>query len=103
MLIPAFGLALTPLPPLRRSGEVVQQLYTLLLQLYGFERDAARLAPIRQAMAELATVCGKPAFDELAETHGPAVMEAACSGADKWVLNLGAVLCSCAPVLNCGP
>ena len=66
-----------------RCSEIVQQLYALLLQLYGFERDAARLGPIRQAMAELASACGKSAFEDLAEIHGPAVMEEACSGADK--------------------
>ena len=68
--------------PVLRCCEVVQQLYTLLLQLFGFERDSAHLGLIRQAMSELAAACGKLSFDELAEAHGPAVMEAACSGAE---------------------
>ncbi len=63
----------------RRCQEVVQQLYTLLLQLYGFERDAAKLAPIRQAMSDLAVACGRPSFDDLAALYGPQVMEEACS------------------------
>jgi hypothetical protein len=75
-------LSLFPTISLCRSSEVVQQLYTLLLQLYGFEREAARLVPIRQAMAELAAACGRPAFDDLAELYSPQVMEAACSTTD---------------------
>ena len=63
----------------------MQLLYTLLLQLYGFEREPSRLTPIRQAMSDLASSCGKSAFDELAESYAPTVMEAACSGADKCV------------------
>jgi len=68
-----------------RCSEVVQLLYTLLLQLYGFERESSRLTPIRQAMSELASSCGKLAFDELADSYAPTVMEAACSGADRCV------------------
>lgn len=72
-------------PYLSRCSEVVQHLYTLLLQLYGFERDPTRLESIRKVMSELASICDKSSFDDLAEAHAPTVMEAACSGADKWV------------------
>ena len=66
-----------------RCSEISQQLYSLVLQLHGFERDPARLGPIQQAMVELASGCGKNSFEDLAEAFGPAVMEEACSGADK--------------------
>lgn len=80
--------ALLPtMPP--RCSEVVQQLYMLLLQVYGFEKEPGQLQRIQSAMAELAAACGSEGFEQLADAHGPSVLDAACSAASRWVQGRG--------------
>ncbi|GAX72982.1 hypothetical protein CEUSTIGMA_g434.t1 [Chlamydomonas eustigma] len=85
-----------------RAAEVVQQLYTLLLQLYGFEKEPSRLSTIQVAMLQLASASGRSSFDDLAQEFGPAVLEAACSGADQWSTDVPSYLVFRALLLTCG-
>lgn len=62
---------------------MVQQLYMLLLQVYGFEKEPGQLQRIQSAMAELAAACGSEGFEQLADAHGPSVLDAACLAASR--------------------
>ena len=78
-----------PIAIVPRCSEVVQQLYMLLLQVYGFEKELGQLQRIQSAMAELAAACGNEGFEQLADAHGPSVLDAACSAASRWVHGRG--------------
>eukprot|EP00798_Chlamydomonas_sp_ICE-L_P021005 gene21005-27864_t len=56
-----------------RCLEVSRQLYTLLLQLYGFEKEPAKIKAVSAAMEELASACGVASFDDLAAEHAGTV------------------------------
>ncbi|KAG1655968.1 hypothetical protein FOA52_009395 [Chlamydomonas sp. UWO 241] len=88
-----------------RCVAVARQLYTLLLQLYGFERDAGRLADVSAAMSQLASAVGRDdgGFAALAADHGPAVLDAAVACASDWSAEAPGYLVFRALLLTSGP
>jgi len=85
-----------------RCVEVAPQLYTLLLQLYGYERDTSRMAAIAEAMQQLAVQCGHSSFEALAAQHAEALMQSVCADTSGWSAEAPAYLVFRALLLSSG-
>lgn len=66
-----------------KCGAISMQLYTLLLQLLGHEKDGARRSATSGAMQQCAECCGCAGWEVLAERHADALLAAVSADAAK--------------------
>lgn len=83
---PSFPCA--PLPC--RCSQVSEPMYALLLQLYGYEKEAPKQQAVSAAMQQLAASCGHASWEALAEQHASTLMGRAIEDAPRYGMCPGA-------------